>query len=86
MSSESEILYIPDLAKIFGRSECSIRGGLQTGSAWLPKSFKMGNRICWLRSDVMQFIIDCRDGKIQIKPSKVGRKRQVPPTLRSIGH
>lgn len=85
MSNQSEILYTPDLAKMLGRSESSIRSGLQTRAVWLPKSFKMGSRICWLKSDVMQFIIDCRDGKIQIKPSKVGRKRQAPPTLSSIG-
>lgn len=85
MSDESEVIYIADLARIYGRTEASVREGLQRGVRWLPKSFKMGTKHCWLRADVMQFLLDCRDGKIQTAPTKVGRKRQVPPTLKSIG-
>lgn len=85
MIDQCEIVYLPDIAKMLGRSESSIRSGIQGGAAWIPKSFKMGNRICWLKSDVMQFLVDCRDGNIQTKPKRPGRKRLVPPTLKSIG-
>ena len=84
MAVESEVIYIPDLARILGRSESSIRSGLQIRASWIPKSFKMGSRICWLKSDVLQFLQDQRDGKIETTPKRVGRKRQTPPTLRDI--
>jgi len=85
MSDESEVIYVAGLARILGRTEASIREGIRRGVPWLPNGFKMGIRHCWLRGDVMQFLADCRDGSIQAKPTKTGRKRQVPPTLKSIG-
>lgn len=85
MSEVSEVIYVADLARILGRTEASVREGIRRGAPWLPKGFKMGIRHCWLRADVMQFLLDCRDGKIQTKATKVGRKRQVLPTLKSIG-
>lgn len=85
MSEESEVIYVADLARILGRTEVSVREGIRRQASWLPTGFRMGIKHCWLRADVMQFLVDYRDGKIQTKPIKVGRKRQVPPSLKSIG-
>ncbi len=84
MREEPEVIYVADMARILGRTEASVREGIRRGVPWLPKSFKMGIRHCWLRADVTQFLTDFRDGKLENKPTRVGRKRQVPPTLQSI--
>lgn len=82
MSEETEVLTVEGLAKLLGRTEASIREGIRRGVGWLPKSFKMGGRHCWLREDVRKFLRELRDGKQQ-KP-KAGRKRKEPPTLRHV--
>jgi len=82
MSEETEVLTVEGLAKLLGRTEASIREGIRRGVEWLPKSFKMGGRHCWLREDVRKFLRELRDGKQQ-KP-KTGRKRKEPPTLRHV--
>jgi hypothetical protein len=84
MSEESEVIYVADLARILGRTETSVREALRRGVPWLPNGFKMGVRHCWLRADVMQFLTDYRDGKLENKPTRAGRKWQTPPTLQSI--
>lgn len=84
MSDESEVIYVADLARILGRTEASVREGIRRGVPWLPKGFKMGIRHCWLREDVMQFLTNCRDGKVEKKPTRAGRKRHPPPTLQSV--
>jgi len=84
MSEGSEVIYVADLARILGRTEASVREGIRRGVPWLPKGFKMGIRHCWLRADVMQFLTDYRDGRVESKPARVGRKRQIPPTLQSV--
>ncbi len=85
MSEESEVIYVADLARILGRTEASVREGIRRGVTWLPKGFKMGTRHCWLRADVMQFLTDYRDGRVENKSVRVGRKRLAPPTLKRIG-
>lgn len=84
MSEESEVVYVADLARILGRTEASVREAIRRGVPWLPNGFKMGVRHCWLRADVMQFLTDYRDGRVQNKPVRMGRKRKMPPTLQSI--
>ncbi|CAI3808264.1 hypothetical protein GLGCALEP_05086 [Pseudomonas sp. MM221] len=81
MSEETEVLTVEGLAKLLGRTEASIREGIRRGVPWLPKSFKMGNRHCWLRDDVKAFLRQLRDGKTGHQ--KCGRKRKSPPTLKS---
>lgn len=44
---EPEIIHIPELAQMLGRSESSIRSARQAGATWLPPFFKQGSRICW---------------------------------------
>jgi hypothetical protein len=82
MGDEAEIIYIEGLGRMLGRTEAAVRQGLSRGVDWLPKSFKMGSRHCWLREDVREFLRGCRDGVN--KAPKAGRKRQAPPTLRGV--
>lgn len=80
MSEESEVVNVDGLAKMLGRTEASIREGIRRGVAWLPKSFKMGSKHCWLKDDVRKFLREFRDGEHQ--KAKVGRKRKALPSLR----
>ena len=79
MSEETEVLTVEGLAKLLGRTEASIREGIRRGVPWLPKSFKMGNRHCWLKKDVSDFLKELRDTSKSNK--KGGRKRNQPPLL-----
>lgn len=79
MSEEAEVLHVDGLAKMLGRTEASIREGIRRGVDWLPKSFRMGGRHCWLREDVRKFLRGFRDG-VHYKV-KAGRKRKKPPLL-----
>lgn len=80
MDDECEVVFVAGLSKMLGRTEAAVRQGLSRGVDWLPKSFKMGTRHCWLKEDVREFLRACRDG--EKKASKVGRPRQTPPILR----
>lgn len=82
MDDDSEVVFVAGLAKMLGRTEASVREGIRRGVDWLPKSFKMGTRHCWLKEDVREFLRGCRDG--EHKATKVGRKRRPPPTLISL--
>lgn len=82
MSEESEVIHIEGLARMLGRTDASIREGIRRGVAWLPKSFKMGGKHCWLKDDVRKFLHELRDGNHQ--KSKIGRKRQMPPSLKGV--
>ena len=79
---EPEIIHIPELAKLLGRSESAIRSARQAGASWLPPFFKQGSRISWRVSTVRQFVQECESGLHP--PAKPGRKRQAPPTLASV--
>lgn len=82
MSQETEVINVEGLARMLGRTEASIREGIRRGVNWLPKSFKMGGRHCWLKDDVRKFLREFRDGEHQ--RVKSGRKRLPPPTLRGV--
>ncbi|TDV62645.1 hypothetical protein [Pseudomonas sp. LP_7_YM] len=82
MSEESEVVKVDGLAKMLGRTEASIREGIRRGVDWLPQSFKMGGKHCWLKDDVRKFLREFRDGEHALP--KVGRKRKTPPTLRNV--
>lgn len=79
MDDDCEVVFIPGLAKMLGRTEAAVRQGLSRGVDWLPKSFKMGSRHCWLKDDVREFLRACREG--ENKKPKVGRNWLEPPTL-----
>jgi predicted DNA-binding transcriptional regulator AlpA len=76
---EPEIIHIPELALMLGRSESAIRSARQAGAAWLPPSFMQGSRVCWRVSTVRQFLQEYESGlHVSRRP---GRKRQTPPTI-----
>ena len=52
MNQQSEILYVPELARIMGRTEAALRGAINRGADWVPPSFHIGRRIAWRRHDV----------------------------------
>lgn len=82
MTMEPEIIHVTELARLLSRSEPSIRSALQSNAAWLPPFFKQGRRICWRLSTVRKFLQECEEGLHS--PSKPGRKRQAPPSLRAL--
>jgi hypothetical protein len=82
MDDDCEVLSVSDLATMLGRTEASVREGMRRGVDWLPKSFRMGTRHCWLNEYVREFLRACRDGENKAPIS--GRPRQTPPTLRDI--
>lgn len=79
---EPEIIHIPELAKMLGRTESAIRTARQDGASWLPPSFKQGVRVCWRVSTVRKFLEEYEQG--MHAPAKPGRKRNAPPTLASV--
>ncbi|PBP98582.1 hypothetical protein [Pseudomonas congelans] len=79
MSEETEVVHVEGLAKMLGRTEASIREGIRRRVEWLPTSFKMGGRHCWLKDDVRKFLREFRDG--EHATPKAGRKRREPPSL-----
>ncbi len=83
MNIEQEVIHIPELAKLLGRSESSIRSARQAGAHWLPPFFKQGSRICWRVSTVRRFLKEYEEGLHE--PKRPGRKRQTPPTLARVG-
>lgn len=79
---EPEILHIPEMANLLGRSESAIRSALQAQAAWLPPSFKQGRRICWRLETARDFLKEWE--KIGGQQAKPGRKRKPPPTLTTL--
>jgi len=79
---ESEILHIPEMAKLLNRSECAIRSAVRDKAAWMPPHFKQGVKLCWRRSSVLKFLGEYEEG--MHRPVKKGRKRQELPTLRRV--
>lgn len=82
MSEESEVVNVEGIAKMLGRTEASIREGIRRGVNWLPSSFKMGGKHCWLKDDIRKFLREFRDGEYE--KVKTGRKRKIPPSFRSV--
>ncbi|MDT4843763.1 hypothetical protein FQZ97_777000 [compost metagenome] len=84
---QSEIIYIADLAKVYGKTESSIREGLRRGVPWLPKSFKVAGQHAWLRADIASFLKSLSEPanqpipQTQVPPKKRGRKRRIPPIV-----
>ena len=79
---DPEMIHIPEMAMLFGRSESAIRSALQAQAAWVPPPFKQGHRICWRLETVRDFLKEWEQTGGQ--KSKPGRKRKSPPTLTSV--
>lgn len=56
LNQSADVLYVPDIARKFGRTEAAIRMAVNRGAEWLPKPFKQGSRIAWLAEDVDRFL------------------------------
>jgi predicted DNA-binding transcriptional regulator AlpA len=56
MSTESDVLYVPELARKLGRTEASIRSAVARGADWLPPRLTMGERLAWRRETVEAFL------------------------------
>ncbi|WP_152489451.1 MULTISPECIES: hypothetical protein [unclassified Pseudomonas] len=70
---EPEIIHVPELAKLLGRTESSIRSAIQSRPNWLPPFFKQGARICWRLESVRTFLREYEAGEHQAL--KTGRPR-----------
>lgn len=77
---EQEILHVPELAKLMGRTESAIRSAVQHRADWLPPFYKQGTRICWRLETVRNFLKDFEQGEYKVV--KAGRPRKEPPTFR----
>lgn len=58
MTQQSDVLYVPDLARKLGRTESAIRTAVNRGANWLPPSFSMGRRLAWRAVDVDRFLAE----------------------------
>jgi predicted DNA-binding transcriptional regulator AlpA len=56
MNQQSEVLYVPDLARKLGRTEAAIRTAVNRKADWLPPAFSMGRRLAWRVTDVDKFL------------------------------
>lgn len=79
---QPEIIHIPQLAIMMGRSEASIRSAIRDGASWLPPSFKQGVRHCWRVESVRKWLAEYEAGAH--RPKRPGRPRREPPTLHAI--
>lgn len=56
MSTEAQVLYVADLAKLLGKTEASIRSAVNRGGAdWLPQRMAT-TRLQWYRPTVDAFL------------------------------
>ena len=76
---EPEIIHVPELAKLLGRTESSIRSAIQAKASWLPPHFKQGARICWRLESVRKFLREYESG--EHRAAKAGRPRGDTPRL-----
>lgn len=72
--SESAVLYVPDLARMLGRTEAAIRASVNRESDDIPPRLQIGRRLCWRRETVQQWL---KDREQPAKPAKAGRKGKV---------
>jgi len=54
--TEAAVLYVPDLARMIGKTDSAVRAGIQRGADWLPPAFLMGRRHAWRRADVERWL------------------------------
>jgi hypothetical protein len=73
---EPEIINVPELARLIGRSESAIRTAIVRMPDWMPPHFKQGTRLCWRLESVRKFLREYESGAHH-KP-KIGRPRQLP--------
>ncbi|GMQ53462.1 hypothetical protein QQF45_17645 [Halopseudomonas aestusnigri] len=79
---EREIIHVPELAQMLGRTESAIRTAIRDGAKWLPPGFKQGARLCWRTESVRRFLREYEEG--EHRPVRTGRKRETPPKLSQV--
>lgn len=63
--SKSDVIYVKDIAEMYGRTESAVRSAVQRGGAdWLPPRLAM-RRIAWLRSTAVQFLHDLENKQLK---------------------
>ena len=67
--TQQAILYVPDLARMIGKTDSAVRAGIQRGADWLPPAFLMGRRHAWRLVDVERWL-DARS-----KPTTTTRRK-----------
>lgn len=72
--TESAVLYVPEMAKMLGRTEAAIRASVNRASDDIPPRLLIGRRICWRRETVKRWL---KDREQPAKPAKAGRKAKV---------
>lgn len=55
---DQDVLYVPEMARKFGKTEAAIRQAVNRGAEWLPRPFKLGTRIAWRVADVDAFLAE----------------------------
>lgn len=55
---DTEVLYVPELAKLLGMTEAAVRGHYYRRSGAIPKGFKLGTKLAWRRATVLSFLED----------------------------
>ena len=54
--TDSEVIYIPEIAKMIGKSDAAVRAMLHRTPNKLPPSFKIGRKHAWNRGDVKAWL------------------------------
>lgn len=70
MTTQAEVLYVPDMARKLGRTEASIRSAVNRGTDDLPPRLE-GRRLAW-RTVTVDAWLAAREKPA--KPAKAGRK------------
>ena len=68
MKPEQEVIYIRDVALILGKEYPAVQAMQQRGH--LPKAFKLGGKVAWLRGDFMAWLAGLADA------TKAAQERQ----------
>lgn len=55
---DAEVVYVSELAKMLGMTEAAVRGAYYRRSGAIPKGFKLGAKLAWRRTSVLQFLED----------------------------
>jgi len=67
--SESKVLYVPDMARLYGRTESAVRSAVARGADWLPPRLNM-RRLAWSRETAMRHLSDLEQKQARKDRSK----------------
>lgn len=56
MKEDSQVLYVPELARLLGMTEAAVRGAYYRRSGAIPRGFTLGRRLAWRRASVLAFL------------------------------